>query len=162
MNTKWLEWGEIESELKRLAIERFIFLKQNKGFTKRIQVQRKGMGISIVFKTSVLGIEISLDYYDRYVNITLVKLSDSKLPPNYGGFVYQGNRVRSPLLVVLFKQLHVDDKEIRETNDFLYNSIARNNRDLDFVIVALDKYRDILMKYIDLILSEPLPVLFDF
>ena len=156
---------EQRSEMVTFAKQQFAFLKEEKGFTKPL-INRSDYAL-LIYRSATMGIRIEMDVYLSRMEITIGKLgSDGKFPFNQSNFpVGFAGRERTLWLLesLLIRQLHVQDERILALDQFDQDN-RRRKRDYEWdyeqwkQVISL--YQGLLRDHIDLIVQQPLEVLF--
>ncbi len=142
--------------LEQLAQELFAFLVKEKGFVQR-RSKRSAFATSLyyVHGGGQLGVEIQLDYRDGTVDLYLLKLQAGKLPED--GLVVKGERVRRSLDLLLRDDLHIQDEQL-DALFALYRTPGRWSEQI--YAEALQAASAVVERFTDLVLQQPLEVLF--
>lgn len=145
--------GDMQTDFERLTQELFGFLITEKGF-RRGRTERSGLSTTYNYKhvTAGVGVGVDLDFRDGTIDLYLLKLDDGKLP-EFGGF--GGRRRDVPLF--LRDNLHIHGKQL-DALFALYRSTQPRN--YQYYADLLRAMRDVVAQHIDLLLQQPLDVLF--
>ena len=143
----------MQTDVESLTQELFGFLIKEKGF-RRGRTERGGLSTTYNFKhlAAEIGVAVHLDFRDGTIDLYLLRLDDGKLP-EFGGF---GGR-KQDLPLFLRDNLHIQSESL-EALFALYRS--REPRNYEFYATLLRAMRDVVGEYIDLLLQQPLDVLF--
>jgi hypothetical protein len=148
--------------LVQLAQERFAFLTQEKGFV--VHSSEQGVMWPSFYYTHLstgLGVQVQLDFRDTTVRVHLVRLRDGELPPN--GYVDpdRSERIRVAFLQLLRSYLNVEDAEVEALYAFFYAPLSPERpRDHQWAEEALERWHDVVLRSIDLVLQQPIETLF--
>jgi hypothetical protein len=149
-------------ELEQLAQERFVFLVREKDFGPRPR-KRDAQWTSYFYthRRASIGIQIHLDFRDDTVWAYLVRLRDGELPPHGFVDVNRGERIRVSILSLLRDILHVEDGRLDALSDMLYTPPQPEQlRDHRWAEDVLARWSDLVERYIDLVVRQPMEALF--
>jgi hypothetical protein len=150
---------EVKRKLEQQARERFGFLRDAYGFTADLLEDVWFWGTSISFRNPDIGVRISFEYRDCDIDVYLVKLSDGEPPDMLSLQWDRGVRVSAPLERVIEDYLGEPDPLIGEIRR-AFGSTDLDERDLAFGSAVLAMYERLLRAHIDVILQQPLDVIF--
>lgn len=149
-------------ELEQLAQDQFAFLEREKGFTRRSTERQVFWTVySYTDPGARIDVEIQLDFRDETVRVNLVRLRDGKLPPKGFVDVDRGERIRVLFLSLLKDLLHVEDALLDALYEWLYTAPPPGHpRDYQWADEALARWQDVVERYIDMVVRQPLETLF--
>ena len=100
--------------------------------------------------------EVQLDVREDTVRVHLLRLRDGELPPRGYVDVHSGELKRIGVLPLLQDSLHVEDARLDALSDLLYAAL----RDHQWADEALARWSDLVERYLDLVVRQPMDVLF--
>lgn len=140
-------------QAEALAQERFAFLVHERGFTEG-PIKRSARATSFYYvRTPELGLQVELSYEDAAIDVHLVRLRDGK-PPRQLGTETDTKRIRMPIPYFLQTVLAVQDPWLEE-----YTQRWRGAYSDDYVRRLTD-LSNMVKRYLDLILQQPVEVMF--
>ena len=146
----------MQREIVQLIRARFAFLKTEKGFTKPVIHTSLD---HLIFRNTWLKLKVETDFLmNGTMNIALEQLA----PPE------QPTRSSWNLLGLLYRRLHIQDERITQLQQMFGDRYRARGafprvdlaQDSAFIIAQTDLYRGLLLDYIDLILKQPVEILF--
>jgi hypothetical protein len=151
--------ADAREALEALAQDRFAFLLSDTGFAKGPSERSAALtaySYKDKYQTAQLGAQILLDFESAFVEVSLVRLESGKWP-KLGERERHGRTARTPLARLLSDTLLVKDARLT-----LAIELSRLRLPWDAALAAqtLDVSRDLLERYITLILRQPMDVLF--
>lgn len=146
-------------ELERLAEDTFGFLVSDKGWT-RGRTEKSATASTYYYKQArfvgSLGLQVTLDFRDESVDVNLVKLDAGKVPP-HGYDENEGGVIRRRVDSVLREALRVQDRRADEVVALLK---TRKPWDCATASSLLRAYGELVAAYFDLLVQQPLEILF--
>jgi hypothetical protein len=149
-------------ELEQLAQDRFAFLVEDKGFAHR-PAERDVFATSQHYaRTDVqLSVQVQLDFRDATVRVYLLRLQDGKLPLHGFVDVDRNVRIRIAFLSLLTNNLEVRDVGLDELSDVLSTPPSPGQpRDYAWADATLARWQDVVGRYLDMVVQQPLERLF--
>lgn len=149
-------------ELEQLAQDRFAFLTREKGFTLRSS-EREAQWTAYFYANALasIGLEVQVDFRDDIVRVNLLRLRDGELPPHGFVDVDTGERIAVAFQSLLKHMLQVEDGQLDELTDMLYTVPSPERpRDHHWAEELLARWSDLVQRHIDLVVQEPIEVLF--
>ena len=135
---------------------------EKRGLTAKPSRRIKG-GQSIIsgsLLTQELGLEVSLDFQDEYVEIYLVKLMKGKRPRDISYTSATGERIRMPVMHLLNQDLYAHDERLDGMRRMIAVWTARSYRGDEYAEDVLTTMAEVVEHYLDFFLQQPEQILF--
>ncbi len=144
-------------DVERVAWDLFQFLVTTKGFVYH-STERQREITFYYFTRGPIGFGLSLEWRDLSILFYLVRLQDGKVPPYGGyGFTPTGERMRVSIPGFLRDVLHIQDPQLDELFALYHSPQPWSYR---VAINILEAGHDLVERYIDTLLQQPLHILF--
>ena len=163
---RWvLEHEKIErltATLTPYARTLFRFLRTEGGFTQRPSTRQESiLWTRLNYRSTDLGVDVRIDYVERIISVWLVRLENGRFPKYIGPGSAPVNNViiYRRIKSILRNEFSVSDPLLDQL-EVIYRDSEREERDQEFLERMLELHRDLVHRYIDLLVSQPIARLF--